>query len=731
MLPNAENEARAAPEETARLEALSEYALFDTPPEADLNRLVELAARIYATPLAVLSLVGHDRLFFKARFGLHATGIARDGSFCSHAIENDGVFVVPDASKDDRFASHPLVREPPQIRFYAGIPLSGPSGHKIGTLCILDIKPWPAFTEDDRRTLQDVAALIISRLEQRRLDQAKQGGHLLYERIASTSPDAIVCADGSANINYWNGAAEKLFGYSAGEATGRPLGFIFPEHVRDLQSAEVMSIVNCRASTPANQQLRLLAQRRDGGKFPVELSLSTWREGDKVSFGAILRDVTDRQHGEQRLFNRAHIDPLTGLPGRRYLFDRLDQIVATTTGTLLLVDLDGFKYVNDSLGHSAGDLVLTETADRLQSHLGPDASIARLGADEFAILLPGLADRLRAARTADDLLRVFAAPFAVDGQPVHVGANIGIAMFPAHGADAEEICANTNLALQRAKATPGSGYQFYKPSLRQAVMARRSCEAELRKALSEEQFELYYQPQVRLSDRSIIGAEALLRWRHPERGLLAPNAFLSVLEASPLAVDVGNWVLKTACADAAIWRRSSCPEFRIAVNLFGAQFNGGDLPTHVEQTLLQTKLPPEALELEITENIMLRHDENVTVPLREMRAWGVDIAFDDYGTGYASLSLLKRYPVSRLKIDRSFVRDLCADAEDAAIVQAIMYLGRRFGLGIIAEGIEAEPQEEVLRMYGCPEGQGYLYGRPVPAAALAGYLHQDRERTVA
>jgi predicted signal transduction protein with EAL and GGDEF domain len=360
-----------------------------------------------------------------------------------------------------------------------------------------------------------------------------------------------------------------------------------------------------------------------------------------------------------------------------------------------------------------------------------DAGIARLGADEFAILLPGLADRVSAARTADDLLRLFAAPFVVDGQPLHVGANIGIAMFPAHGTDSEEICANTNLALQRAKATPGSGCQFYKPSLRQAVMARRSCEAELRKALSEEQFELHYQPQVRLSDRGVTGAEALLRWRHPERGLLAPNAFLSVLEGSPLAVDVGNWVLKTACAEAAAWRRSSCPEFRIAVNLFGAQFNGGDLPTHVEQALLQTKLPPEALELEITENIMLRHDENVTVPLREMRAWGVDIAFDDYGTGYASLSLLKRYPVSRLKIDRSFVSGLCANAEDAAIVQAIMYLGRRFGLGIIAEGIETEPQEEVLRMYGCSEGQGYLYGQPLPAAALTGFLHQDRERTVA
>ncbi len=250
-------------------------------------------------------------------------------------------------------------------------------------------------------------------------------------------------------------------------------------------------------------------------------------------------------------------------------------------------------------------------------------------------------------------------------------------------------------------------------------------------ALSHNQFELHYQPQVRLSDSSIVGAEALLRWRHPERGLLPPAAFLPVLESSLLTVDVGNWVLKTACADAAAWRRAGSPDFRMAVNLFGAQFNDGDLPTRVEETLMQNGLPADALELEITENILLRQDDAVIAALREMRAWGVAIAFDDYGTGFASLSLLKRYPVTRLKIDKSFIRDLCTDPEDAAIVQAIMYLGRRFGLGITAEGIETEAQEEALRMYGCTEGQGYLFGRPSAAGALTDLLRRDRQRTVA
>lgn len=728
---SADNAVGIASNENARLQALGEYAVFDTPPDADLDRLVELAARMYATPVAALSLVGKERLYFKSRFGMSATGIGREGSFCAYAIEGEGVFYVPDASQDERFAAHPLVKEPPKIRFYAGIPLTAPSGQKIGTLCILDVKPWPAFTEDDRRNLEDVAALVMSRLELRRLDQAKQSGHQLYERIASTSPDAIVCAEAPDRITYWNRSAEKLFGYSTEDALGQPLGLIFPERLRKLQTAEVMSLVTSRTSTPATRQLRLTGQRRDGSRFPAELSISVWPQGGKISFGAIVRDLTNCRQGEQRLFNLAHLDPLTGLPGRKFLFDRLGQAVKDGAGTLMLVDLDGFKEVNDSLGHSAGDIILSETADRLRSYVGAEASVARLGADEFAVLLPGLADRAGAANLAENLLRLFATPFSIEGEAVHVGANIGVAIFPTHGSDAEEICANADLALERTKAQPGSGHQFYKPSLRQAVMVRRSCESELRRALSEAQFEVHYQPQVQLADRRIIGAEALLRWRHPERGLLAPDMFLSVLEASPLAVDVGNWVLKTACADAASWRRMGWTDFRVAVNLFASQFNGGSLPTQVEQALIANKLPAEALELEVTENIMLRRDENVIVQLREMRAWGVGIAFDDYGTGYASLSLLKRYPVSRLKIDKTFVRDLSTDAEDAAIVQAIMYLGRRFGLGVTAEGIESDEQEELLRMYGCTEGQGYFYGRPVPAATLTTFLDDDREKTVA
>lgn len=734
MLVNGEDDARSAAHERARLRALDEYAIFDTPPDADLDRLVELAARMYDTPVAALSLVGRDRLYFKSRFGVEATGIDRKGSFCSYAIEGHNLFLVPDASKDPRFAEHPLVADGPKIRFYAGIPLVAPSGQTIGSLCILDTKPWPEFSDEDRRNLEDVAELVMSRLELRRLDQAKAGGHLRFERIAATSPDAIVSADAAGRINYWNDAAVRLFGYAAEDVIGRPIGFLFPDRVRQMQTAEVMSLIGSGAGETSALQTMLLARCRNGSEFPTQIFMSIWQEDEGTSFAAILRDASGREQGERRLFGLAHLDPLTGLPNRAYLIEKLLKVAEEETGTLLLLDLHGFKDVNDALGHSTGDQLLRETAERLRAHLGAGSVIARLGGDDFAILLPHITDRCHATRRAEEIRRLLQTPYMLDGRAVHVGVHIGIAMCPMHGTHVEELLSNADLALQRAKSTIGSNYQVYTPNLRRAAIMRRSLEAELRQALDQSQFELFYQPQIRLADRSVIGVEALLRWHHPERGLLAPGDFISVLECSPLAVDVGDWVLKQACAQVAAWRRMGLHDLRVGVNLFEAQFHGGNLVTSVEDALIENGLPAQALELEITENIMLRHDEAIIVPLREICAWGTEIAFDDYGTGYASLSLLKRYPVTRLKIDRSFVRDLCTDEEDAAIVQAIMYLGRRFELGIIAEGIESEAQEQSLKMYGCTEAQGFLYGKPAPADTLTGLLlpePQGSRKTVA
>ena len=728
MLSAGDGNAASLPRhEIERLRALDEYRPLDTPADPDIDRIIELAARICRAPVAALSLVGRDRVYLKSRHGTDLRELPRRGTFCDYAIENDGLLYVPDAHRDPRFAALSIVTGAPHVRFYAGIPLQSPSGHSIGAVCLLDVKPWPEFGANDRKALEDVAALVMNRLEVQRVKEASHGDDLRFERIASTSPDAIVCTDGLGRIIFWNKAAEDMTGYSAREAMGKPVSFVFPPRLRRTQTAKLTRVVRRIARTAA-PSAEFTVLKRDGGELRLEMTLSVAREND-TGFGAILRDVGLARQGEQRLFARAELDPLTGLANRCRLLAALQQEATDGRGALFQLDLAGFKDVNDSLGHSAGDQLLRQSGERLAALIGATGNVARIGADEFAVLLPGLS-AAEATKVAEKIVGAFDAPYSVGTEAIYLGVNVGIAMFPDNGTNGDELAANANLALERSKATGRRGFEFFKPRMRQVVIARRTIEGELRQALAASQFELFYQPQVRLHDASIIGAEALLRWRHPTRGLLSPAAFIDNLEKSPLAADVGNWALRAACEQVAAWRKVH-PDFRVAVNLFGAQFDAGDLPNRVEEALLANSLPADALELEVTENIMLHGEHAIVVPLREMRAWGVGIAFDDYGTGFASLSLLKRFPVTRLKIDRSFVSGVCTEEEDAAIVQAIVYLGRCFQLGVTAEGIEDEAQAEALRLYGCSEGQGYLYAEPLSVEAFGAYLQRGPKRTVA
>lgn len=344
--------------------------------------------------------------------------------------------------------------------------------------------------------------------------------------------------------------------------------------------------------------------------------------------------------------------------------------------------------------------------------LPEEALVARLGGDEFAILLSGRTDEVAAAELGRRLVAAIEQPIEVGERCLYIGASGGAASTHADGWDSDSLLDDADLALYRAKADGGNAIRLFTPDLRSAAPTRMSVSSGIREAWERGEFELHYQPQVRLADRQVIGAEALIRWRHPERGLIGPGAFLSTLESSLLALPVSNWILHTACVQAGRCRSQGLPSFRVAVNLFSVQFRSGDLPRLVGEALAEHGLPPDALELEVTENIILRSNDRIKADLTDLRAMGVGIAFDDYGTGYASLTMLKDLPVTRLKIDRSFVSGVTHSRKDAAIVEAISILADGFGLEVIAEGIETEDQDRLMRRY-CTEGQGYLFGRPM------------------
>ena len=701
--------------EEARLSALAAFHLLDTPPEQEFDRLAELAARLFKVPIVLISLLDRDRQFLKARVGMDVCETSREVSFCAHAIMQDDIFLVPDAMKDPRFATNPLVLGPPFIRFYAGKPLTTANGEKLGTVCLIDHEPRDHFGDEDRRNLTDLAALVMDRMELRRLDFATTISRRRFENIAATSPDAIICSNAREEVTFWNRAAQRLFGYTAEEMAHQHASVIVPESWRRIYEAEIARLQRGERMELADRTIVLSGRRKDGSEFPAEYSLSTWDEGGTTSIGAIVRDITERRRNEERLFRLASLDPLTDLPNRGAWQSQVAATLATAEPvSVLLLDLDGFKDVNDTLGHSAGDAVLREVGGRIQRVCERAIMVARLGGDEFVVLLRG-DDLGDAERAAGEVVRAIAQPFEFAGERIDVGASIGIALAPEHGRRAEDLLGAADLALYKAKAAGKGRYELFRPSFRDVAIARRAFETELRLAYERGEFEVFYQPQVATDGGAVTGAEALLRWRHPQRGLLTPAHFVKVLGESPVSQHVGEWVLREACREAARWRQAM-PGFRMGVNLFETQFRSVGLIETVTQVLADAGLAPEALELEIVENTLMRDDQATLHLLQQLRAVGIGLAFDDYGTGFASLSLLKRYPVTRLKIDRSFIRNVIVDEEDAAVVRAVIYLGRSFGLEVTAEGVETSSQLEFLRANRCPEAQGYLFGKPAPAA---------------
>ncbi len=549
-----------------------------------------------------------------------------------------------------------------------------------------------------------------------------------FQRIAMSLGDGLVCTDQDGLITVWNPGAEAIFGYGAEEIAGQPFDVICaaaaagapgPFSIRDA----------LRRSGGAVMEFE--GRRKNGEVFPVEGSFSGWQGTEGFQYGAVLRDISVRKREAERIRHLAEYDSLTGLANRNTLHAGLSAMISNADKpagevALLVLGLDGFQQINDLLSHSSGDLVLRAVAERLMGEAGSEGLVARLSGDEFAIAIPCAEFPEMAAQFANHLARAFERPVSAAAREHRIKVSIGVAVYPQDGDNADELLSNGHLALSRAKAARRGGHVIFESAIREELEARLTLEVELSRAVERGEFELFYQPQVRLVDGGLIGAEALIRWRHPERGLVSPGMFMPVVNTASISERISSWVLETACRQARKWELAGYG-VRVGVNLSPSQLHSGDLAKSVAEVLNSTGLSPSLLELEVTEDVLLRDEKRVLDLFRRIQQLGVRLVFDDFGTGYASLSYLKKFPLDGLKIDRSFVLDLLTDSDDAAIVGSTVGLSRQLGLSVIAEGIESRAIADLLITMGCEQGQGYFFGKPMPAGELEGQFMVARE----
>jgi diguanylate cyclase (GGDEF)-like protein len=455
---------------------------------------------------------------------------------------------------------------------------------------------------------------------------------------------------------------------------------------------------------------------------------------------AIERELRDaevrrmRLHAEEVIEHQAHFDLLTDLPNRVMFQDRLTLALTHANRhrkmlAVIFVDLDRFKTIVDTLGHAIGDRLLRAVAERLSGCLEEGDTLARMGGDEFVVLLPQINRADKAVRLAHKVLEVLKPAFQFSGHELHITTSIGISLYPYDGEDADTLLKNADTALYRAKEQGRNNYQLYTPAMNARAFERLALENSLRKALERKEFLLHYQPQTDMRTGAIVGVEALLRWQHPDLGLVYPSEFIPIAEETGLIVPLGEWVLRTACVQARAWQTLGLPPFTVAVNLSARQFLQQDLVDTVARILKETGVDPRSLEIEITESIAMQNADYTIVVLRDLKEMGILIAMDDFGTGYSSLSYLKKFPIDSLKIDQSFVRDITTDLNDAAIANAIIVLAHSLKLNVVAEGVETAAQEAFLKEHRCDRLQGYLFSTPIPAPLFEAFFRRHLQQS--
>jgi diguanylate cyclase (GGDEF)-like protein/PAS domain S-box-containing protein len=542
--------------------------------------------------------------------------------------------------------------------------------------------------------------------------------------------DAVLCTDFSGHVTYLNQVAEKLTGWSRQEALNRPLVEVFQIIDGSTRKTAVDPMeMAVEQNRTVGLALNCVLVRRDGFESTIEDSAAPIHDRAGRIIGAVIvfHDVSAARAMSLQMTYSAQHDVVTNLPNRLLLNDRISQSIALARRqdrpiAVIFLDLDRFKYINESLGHATGDQLLQSVSRRLLASVRGSDTVSRQGGDEFVILLSEIINPEDAATSAKRILCSLSAPHSISGQDLHIDGSIGISVYPEDGGDAETLIKSADTAMYHAKECGRNNFQFFKAEMNRKAVERQSLEGSLRRALEREEFLLHYQPKVNLDTGKITGAEALIRWQQPDRGLVPPSQFVPVAEDCGLILPIGHWVMREACHQARAWRDAGLPPLPMAVNVSAVQFCDKGFVNSLQIILAETGLEPRYLELELTERVLMEDVESTVAVLKELKRTGVQLAVDDFGTGYSSLSYLGKFPIDTLKIDQSFIRQITTTPDETTIVAAMISMGRSLRLRVVAEGVETPQELEFLRIHQCDEAQGYLFSRPIPAHQFAQLL---------
>ncbi|MEG3640781.1 two-component system response regulator [Magnetococcus sp. PR-3] len=549
----------------------------------------------------------------------------------------------------------------------------------------------------------------------------------LTSKVFENTTEGIVVTDSEAQITNVNPSFESITGYDRQEVLGKNINLLQSgRHDSRFYNKMWRTLLD-----DGKWQGEVWNRRKNGEIYPQWVNISAIRtpDGQTESYVGVFSDLTRIKESEENLLYLSGHDALTELPNRLLFNDRLNQTLAEAADSgsrvaILIVDLDRFKVINDSMGHEVGDNLLTQIADRLKEICPAKTTLARLGGDEFGIILPAMSRNRDASQLAQEVLDRIALPMVINEVEVSIGTSIGMTIFPIDGEKPSTLMRNAETAMYHAKQSGRNNFQFYRSELNTASLARILLESGLRNAVEREEFLLFYQPQMEVATGKLIGMEALIRWQHPEQGMVSPGEFIPLAEETGLVIPMGQWALKEACRQSKVWMDQTGVPLRISVNLSGIQFRLTDFTDMVINTVKESGLPAHFLELELTESIAMGDVEETLEKLTILSDYGVLLAIDDFGTGFSSLSYLKKFPIDTLKIDQSFVRNCTTDSEDAAIIRAFINLAHSLNLEVIAEGVEHEEQLTFLAQESCDEIQGYFYGRPLNAENFETFMQE-------